>query len=144
MVSQWYCESWEVFITVWGTHHVRSVSRFSLHYLEEVVGHDWPLLINIPGVITNWFPYLDRQILLAFLERGATFQFKIQSLVQSQQRIRIKKLFIVQHPRATSDDSVIRISEGQPCPTSSALYLLARCKNEESCGGECTWLGRFF
>ena len=30
-------------------------------------GHGWPLLIKIPGVITNWFPYLNRWTALALL-----------------------------------------------------------------------------
>ena len=33
---------------------------------SEEVGHGWPLLIKIPGVITNWFPYLNWQTFLAF------------------------------------------------------------------------------
>ena len=105
----------------------------------EEGGHGWPLLIKIPGVVTNWFLDPNRQTLLAFTERGPTSQIKIQSLIQSYQRL--KKLLscsiqdqLVMNPviRSTMSDFLWE-SPGRSCHMQQCFQSRQRV---DTCGGK--------
>ena len=49
----------------------------------EEVGRGWPLWNKLPGVITNWLLYLNRQAFLAFTKKGPACQIKAGSWIKS-------------------------------------------------------------
>ena len=69
----------------------RSLSRFAMQicragysnwnqlictHSPEEVRRSWPLWRKLPGVITNWLSYLNRQAFLALTKKGPAFQIK--------------------------------------------------------------------
>ena len=101
------------------THnHNHSDILFKLHRLQQknslVIPQDMVDLCLLKYLRSS---LIVSQTLLAFTDRGPTFQIKVQNLVQ-----RLKKLICNAQDQLVMTP-VIRNSKGQPCPTSSGYSL---------------------